>query len=312
MPENQSSENPTSEITEMGATPIVDPADSSLHFARDGEADAEVRSIIGEWANDATAKELFANTLAPLAPLRARIAENARVQAATTDADLSPVVDRAGDVALLYVDAQDRLRNRLDGIQTDFQARIHGERGRDEEIKKAGWDRENSFLKADARLESVLQMADNTGPVGLQITPTPDMLGEAQLVLSKFPVMSAVGFVRDGLAVLDRASDPAISQPERTKANYQLQNAWMPLLERRATSPERFAQKYAPLAEMAHSLIKEHLDTVTGVTRAKTAADTKALILSEIRTMKQMLPSMHDAKDTIILGAPNLFPKKQA
>src|SRR5947207_1767423 len=68
---------------------------------------------------------------------------------------------------------------------------------------------------------------------------------------------------------------------ERQRANQLLQNAYLPLLQRRAEAPERHAQTLQPAAEQLVTLVEQHLAIELGGVSRGVAGDVAARLRSE-------------------------------
>lgn len=103
--------------------------------------------------------------------------------------------------------------------------------------------------------------------------PGPDVLDLAGLVYDSFKSKSGLGFLAEALGYLRRAVDPATKPADAFRANGLLVHAYGPLVGRRATDPERFAEAYRALYGELHELVRLHLDGVLNTEAYRVAVD---------------------------------------
>lgn len=102
---------------------------------------------------------------------------------------------------------------------------------------------------------------------------SPDVYAEAQTIFAAYPHLTPGQLAQDVVATLRRALDTTAPMEARFRANVLLRKAYLPLTQRRAERPERYALDFAVFnAELAEA-IKLHLDTVTRAERHRVASE---------------------------------------
>jgi hypothetical protein len=139
-------------------------------------------------------------------------------------------------------------------------ARLSDE-GRSEELAKIE-------ARRDARIrgqrERLLGLADGLvreNPKERAPSLTAEVGTRATLLASQFPQSLPEDFLSEALGELDAASSPERSEREKAEAALTLRWAFLPLLKRRATYPERFAEPFQEAYRSVVELAEGALDS---------------------------------------------------
>lgn len=90
--------------------------------------------------------------------------------------------------------------------------------------------------------------------------PTTEVTNAVQLVYASFPMKTASNFARESLAVFRRAIT-APNMADRVVANQLVYHGYLPLCQRRAEAPEKFAQPFKDFNAGLADTMQVHLDT---------------------------------------------------
>jgi hypothetical protein len=154
-------------------------------------------------------------------------------------------------------------------------------------------------------------VAQSPPPVRLKITP--EVSAEIQALSAGLQWGTPEGTNALVVDTLKTAMNAAIPAAERYRANQILETLWLPVMQRRATAPEKFARASQPVAERLAAMIQDHLDIVKGGLRHRIASDHVRRIRQDLRAVRNMTRQNGAPLDDFILEtlSPSIFGKKK-
>jgi hypothetical protein len=183
--------------------------------------------------------------------------------------------------------------------------------GRASESQKAQAEFVNRVDKmvTDVQAEAATIRATATPPRMQVEKPARTHEAEA-LFWAKYPHVPRATVVREATDLMRVANDPKASSEAKIHANYLLESAHLPALQRTYEAPERYARGLQPLAGQFVSRIQRHLDIVTNRAGYEATVALADDLASQAKNIKRHV--LDGKADRFILGiaAPKLL--KQA
>jgi hypothetical protein len=153
-------------------------------------------------------------------------------------------------------------------IRADHQL---SDQGRRERIEVAEAERDEAvqeaYQTADGHAEALVHRASPPRPPAI----TPEVSAHITTIAATFGPMLPEDFARAALDVLAVAADPTEPPEVREVHTAILAHGYLPLLRRRATAPERFAEPYRDTYGAVVELVQSHIATRAAKHRAATA-----------------------------------------
>lgn len=269
------------------------------------EADG-VRAVQAEVAAMSVAKELEA----VLPAIHARIETAAEASSAAAQ-----VAVEASDEDRIFRTVAPALKivwNKFETSVSATRAKSHlSESGKRDEVAQAEASLDADTAKIQAVVEDHANRLRSKFPEPSWRSPTADEVGEIQILIQSFQHRSRPEFLRSGIDVVRRASDPNVPVTIRARLNQLLVHAYAPLVARTAEAPERHARALAPVAEKLSKAIALHLDTVLGKSAHQAANDRTTRVLSDFNFAISRSKQAGNFDDFLVgIGAASIFPRK--
>lgn len=142
---------------------------------------------------------------------------------------------------------------------------------------------------------------------GFKSEPRAEWRETSNLFWARAQYISPERIIAEAMELKAVADDPSADGFARTRAHYLLEQNYEPLLDRRGTSPERFAKPTQAIARELADALKAHLDVELGRTAYAATQELAAEIAGEFASVARTLDDPRYDEMVIALECPLLF-----